>query len=342
MPLAAEPPSPGNELPRRQTVFFVRHAESRWNRAQADYALMSMMWENDHGLTEDGRRQAEELRRRLGSARDLLASGAEGRVGGEAEAKWVHQLLNPDKVYSSPFTRAVSTASLALRDLVREDRPLVLLKEARESKNIGGADSTGVAVGQEIRDRVEDELRMLYEEDGETVQNEAVEEFRRMALDVSDVEEPWWGGYLGDSEDHLHERIDALMSRLRQTRGSLPGGGGVSVLVGHSLFFRSLFARHLGGAAEAEDLQWVEDSLQMYVLPFCGIVGATFEWDEVGNSRILEARPLLGTQLQVAKPIVTPPAIVASELQAREGGSLQKLVPLYCACGRQGETCLSQ
>jgi len=337
---AADAGSPiaDERLPMRQTVFFVRHAESRWNRAQADYALMSMMWENDHGLTQEGRLQAEELRRRLRSARECLEAGDVSRLGGEVEGKWLQQLVNPDAVFSSPFTRAVCTSCIALRDLVRRQVPMVLIKEARESKNFGGADSTGVAVGEEIRDRVEEELRALYEEEEAPLRDAALKDFSSLPLDVSDVSEPWWGGYLGDAEDHLNERVDALMSRLRGTRGNLPCGGGSTVLVGHSLFFRTVFARYLGGRDAAQSSPSVEESLQQYVLPFCGVVGATLEWDEAGNCCIVDARPLLGTQLKI--PTMIAPPISGDVGGVSPGPRPMRHAPLLCACGRHGESCL--
>ena len=43
---------------------------------------------------------------------------------------------------------------------------MVFLHQAREHKRLGGADSTGVACGEEIRQRVREEMYGLYEERG--------------------------------------------------------------------------------------------------------------------------------------------------------------------------------
>ena len=94
---APEPVSPV-DLPTEQVVFLVRHAESRWNAAQANMSPMGMIWENDHGLSQEGRHQAEELRRKLAEAKEHLPRNAE-------KAKWLTRLFSPDVVALAHFAR---------------------------------------------------------------------------------------------------------------------------------------------------------------------------------------------------------------------------------------------
>lgn len=323
------------ELPRRQLVFFVRHAESRWNRAQADYAPISMFWENDHGLSEEGRLQAEELRRRVATAGQRAPPEAASNNGCQnmAEAYWLRHFLQPDVVYCSPFTRAICTACIGLQDILPHGKELVLMREAREQKNLMGADSTGIATGEDIPPRIEAELSQLYEAAGEESQRRAVEDFRAVRVDVAGVCEEWWGGLAGDGEEEIHERIAALAARLRATRGSLPGGGGTTVLVGHSLFLRTVFQTFLGEAAHKWDAPWVAESLKVHVLPLCGVVATCFEWDEAGSARIVAAAPVLGTRLTHAEPIPSATSLPLASIQRG---------PLHitgCVCARKGAEC---
>mmetsp|Transcript_22331 Transcript_22331/g.76474 ORF Transcript_22331/g.76474 Transcript_22331/m.76474 type:complete len:338 (-) Transcript_22331:57-1070(-) len=322
------------DLPHSQWVIFIRHAESRWNRAQADYSIVGLLSENDHGLSEDGRLQAEELRRRVRVVDKLLAVDEgdddedvrkdDGSLGSTTPVQWTRLLLKPDRIYSSPFTRAVCTACIGLGDLLSDERPLVLLREAREQKNIGGADSTGVAVGEEIPVRVASELKDLYE--GLSEQEVVVEEFRGLQVDVSSCREEWWGAMTGDEEDLIRARVAAVVDQLRRTRGSQPGGGGVAILVGHSLFLRTIFQSFLISGEHRDSMPvGVADALCYSLLPFCGVVATRFEWDEAGTPKIREALPLLGTQLR-------PPDLSSS----RGGGVMGSLSQLTgCACSRK-------
>jgi len=137
------------------------------------------------------------------------------------------------------------------------------------------------------------------------LQREALQAVQGLPIDVSEVGDVWWGGYTGESQRDLDERIDSLLHRLRQTRGTLAGGGGASIVVGHSHFFRALFRTLLCGVALETIDPLIAESLQANVLPCCGILAATLEWDKFGDCRIVEARPLLGTLLRAAKPIDT-------------------------------------
>lgn len=308
-----------SKLPTQQRVFFLRHAESRWNRAQDSYALISMLWENDHGLSEDGRRQAEALRRHIREVVEL------GKCPPE-EKPWVEAFTKPDVVYTSPFTRAVQTAAIGLRDLLPACRRLVVMPEARERKNgPGSVDSTGLATGEAIRDRVAGELWDLYAEDGPMGQEAAVQDFKSIDLDASAAEDEWWGGFAGDSEEEHQERLRAFVEKLRHVRGSDSGGGGVSVVIGHSHFFKAVLnaciheekvetkdcvCEHIadGCSNTSTDLSAgplynpsVNELLRSQLMPYCGIVGLRFVWGQDGEGRIVEAMPILGTQLAVPR-----------------------------------------
>jgi broad specificity phosphatase PhoE len=157
-----------------KTVYLIRHGESRWNNAQSQHAVHKMVKECDHGLSTVGFTQAEDLARKILEAQQKLAEDiveADGvkYAGGDAdeedeETKEVRQFLEARMVMSSPLTRAIQTCLIGLQHHpTLRANGVKLVKEAREVKNVGGMDSLGKAVGEEIRDRVLEELRTQYE-----------------------------------------------------------------------------------------------------------------------------------------------------------------------------------
>jgi len=293
------------DTPSEQLVFFIRHAESRWNRAQANGDLISLLWENDHGLTEDGLRMAAALRQRIRATRE-----AQKGAGGKAD--WASHFMSPDIVFSSPLTRALETTCVALKDVVAS-KGVVVMREAREQKNsFGSVDSTGVAVGERIRDRVQEDLRAVLEAAcqglGETPEaptdrdladaRESLEALATLPLDTSGVEDEWWGPLTGDHESDLDERVQAFFGRLRLTRGTAcSGGGGTAIVVGHSHFLRTVFGAHLADCPSMSPDSWRFNSLRKRVVPYCAVVGCRIRWDQDGQASIVEAVPLFGTEL---------------------------------------------
>lgn len=283
----------GKPLPPEQLVFFVRHAESRWNAAQASLSAVGMLCENDHGLSEEGKLQAEALREKVQAAKEKLLKA--GTPQAAAPEDWERLLLDPDVVYSSPFTRALQTACIGLKELFPGSCRLAVMREAREHKRLGGADSTGIACGEAIRDRVRDEIRYLYENedaDSDSKTKASVKDFDEIQLDTSSVVEEWWGPLMGESQEDMEDNIQNLMDRLRRTKGRLATGGGAAVLVGHSLMIRSIFQYFMKPGACAHSA-----TLRTKVIPCCGVVGVRIVWDEMGRPCIEDAMPMLGTVL---------------------------------------------
>lgn len=241
---------------------------------------------------------------------------------------WLEPLVKPDLVYSSPFTRAIETAVIGLRDVLPEDR-VVLMREAREQKNFGGADSSGVAMGDAICTRVEEDLRGLYEASCRPEEAEvAVKSFQGVTLDTSNVRDEWWGPLTGDAPSDLLIRIEAFVKRLRLTRGGAAGtGGGSAIVVGHSLFLRTLFQtlivpRPGPTPPAAGDIAL---SLRTELLPYCAVIGTVIEWNPKGWARIVEVAPLLGTKLAPA------------EFDEWRGGGDAHVAG--CVCGRGKGSC---
>merc|ERR1719473_2355293 len=101
-PGAAErlPPPPEGS----KTVYFVRHAQSRWNLAShRPWRMARELFRVDHPLTAKGHQQALALR---GAA--FTGPAASGALEG---------LKGASVVYTSPYTRAVQTALTGLLPL---------------------------------------------------------------------------------------------------------------------------------------------------------------------------------------------------------------------------------
>lgn len=328
---AADPQEPtSSRLPTRQLVFLVRHAQSRWNKAQEEMNFVEMMQENDHGLSDLGRQQAELLQGFVAAGRQELDTEPEVPVPEDGTGDWrafAHQrFFKPDVVYSSPFTRAICTAVIGLKETFPKEEELIVLREAREQKNMGGADSTGNAVGEEIYVRLEEDVIGIYAHQPKEALDAAVRKLQSTSLDLSGVQEAWWGGPFGDPKLLIRTRIHELVARLRQTRGSLPGGGGVATLVAHSLLFRSLFKSNLG-FGEGEEQQNFFRTMALHSVPFCGVVGVLLEWDDCDAPRIAQAFPMFGTELLPAQETdQEAPSLIAGAIRS-------------CACTSPKDPC---
>lgn len=369
-------------LPDTQLVFFLRHAESRWNRAQTQRNIVQMIAENDHGLSKSGRRQAEDLRQsiqrilrveeasiRAEALATMEEEGGPSRLSrhsfkqepasslAEAEendaAKVVkpkshradppsaleqemqRYFMHPDAVLCSPFTRAITTGCLALPEILPNSR-MQLVKEVRERKNLGGMDSTGVAVGDDIPKRIEEELNYLYGDVEEGERDRVLADFHSVVLDVSEVMDEWWGGMMGDDESIIFEHAIELMGRVRRTRGSMQGGGGTTIVVGHSLTFRTVFQSCLPKPADPDSHEAkVVKSLKTNIIPCCGVIGMLFTWDELGIPSIVKVIPVMGTELTPAEEDDVEEAEDLHEM-LRKVRERQTRASLNCSCGRRG------
>lgn len=233
-------------------MFFVRHAQSKWNRhledirrapqilsdpSQAKPALQGAValtkeisqgliqeGHTDHKLSELGEKQARELR---------AAMAEEAQQKGRDRPAYYEHLLTGLPVYCSPMLRAVQTAHLALP----EDAgwgPIILLKDAREVfSNWAERDCVGVVAGRGIVERAmqECELPGLAE---------------RVDWSQSDCEEGQWWSATVEAEYAVNERLDALLRRLLDE-----DKGKSCICVTHSNLIRRLMMRHGAVGCEA-------------------------------------------------------------------------------------------
>lgn len=278
----AAPPRPATK-----TVFLVRHGQSHWNRAQEDMDLGGLAG-FDHGLNEAG----------VSESRDLNRRWREAASGSPAERAWARAT----RVYSSPLTRAVTTAAVALHGhpaLEGDGGRLVLLSSAREVKGIGGMDCVGVASGaEEVARRALLELGAVVGED----------EARRVmcAVDANDCTSPWWTPATSrDSRREVRQRLRNFWEAIQFD------GHACSIVVGHSNFGRELCRHYLGpGVSDA-----LGDRLRAKKLQNAGVVALTVSFE--GVEPVVTAAELvfgstLADEAEAPPPDPVPMAALAS------------------------------
>eukprot|EP00811_Abedinium_folium_P000553 NODE_10507_length_1346_cov_7.348646.p1 GENE.NODE_10507_length_1346_cov_7.348646~~NODE_10507_length_1346_cov_7.348646.p1 ORF type:complete len:349 (+),score=85.44 NODE_10507_length_1346_cov_7.348646:88-1134(+) len=290
--------------PASQYVFFIRHGESRWNKAQSGANLVGMWGEHDHGLSERGRDEAESLRSRIAAATIINPSDRQDvseqqqqeqqQQQQQHDSKWYKEFLKPDYLISSPFTRAMSTTAIALRDLEPASGKLTVWRSAREHRNNCATDTVGTAVGHAIKEHLFAELQELHSTAGlNDLGHEVAAKLELTSVDVSDVEDAWWAEG-PEVLEAAEARLEVFMRQLRAL-----GSRTSTIVVGHSIFFMQAFQTHINNSAMAASLDLVA-ALQMNYIPCCGVVGVRLEWDENGSGCIVDALPLFGTVLMPA------------------------------------------
>mmetsp|Transcript_9759 Transcript_9759/g.28868 ORF Transcript_9759/g.28868 Transcript_9759/m.28868 type:complete len:517 (+) Transcript_9759:55-1605(+) len=259
------------ELMDQRTVFFVRHGESVWNKAQDSLQLHEMARTTDHPLSAKGRKQAEALAAHL------------ARAAREHNAA-LEQLLRPDAVYVSPLTRAVQTAVIALGPTLTQPGglgELSLMANAREKLNLGGLDSRSTKLGADVLQSSLDELQLLYhgEEAG------VLDMFSQLRFDTREVQDCWWSEGAAEPKKLLEERMREFMCQLLYSRHRCV------VVVGHSHFFRSVFRDYMCEMFSAQNPGLVRELTSKKIMN-CGVARV-----ELDPSRGVSGGPIIGVEL---------------------------------------------
>lgn len=282
----------------RRCIFLIRHAQSRWNEAREARNYPGLM-AFDHPLTSEGIKQCEELRGKwLEACRlsngdhqpeqgdlievggmDNLSDPREG-AGDSDEALWAKAFARADLLVSSPLTRAVETAVVALEG--HQERKLRLQPNAREAKGRGGLDSVGKCMGREIVRRCEEKLK-------ESMGPERAREcLASWTIDTEECESEWWTGPDdADSDEEVDERVRDLLQCLCFS-AETPASS--AVVVGHSNLFLRL-CRTLG----------IQETI-MGKLGNAGIVGIDVAFGSHGDARALDYRLMFGSSTYPPSP----------------------------------------
>jgi len=207
--------------PKEKWLYLIRHGQSKWNAAKREFDLLTAFGIIDHGLTKLGAQQAEELRQKLKEPQFA-----------RTDNPMYTGFYNANKVYSSPLTRAVESAVLALRDhpQVKNDG-IHLLADAREKRSLMGMDCTGQFRGKDIIPHIHSEFKDLFgEEMGDDVKN--------VDIRPNDSVHRWWNSK-GESRSAFAERIDQMMKNIMYDDSDSV------IVVCHSMVIRHIFKSYL-------------------------------------------------------------------------------------------------
>ena len=311
--------TPGRENPftSRSTMYFLRHGESKWNQAQAQFDAIGMLSDVDHPLDAAGVKQCQEFNQ-------TWKSEAQRREDSEATDADLDDFLSADAIYSSPLCRAAQTCLIALdghpalgADATKPQ--LTLLSSAREVKKVGGMDTVGGHVGDAILDSVKAQTSaILGAEETETIMG-------HVEVDPYDTMDAWWTGAEDrDNDKHMRARFYGFASSLRFSHRS-----GLSdkptIVVGHSLFLREFCTYFMDpDLADADPLAM---KLTQFKLANACMVKLDLEFDDAALDeivRIVGVTPMFGMQFHSKENDDAP-----------TGGS--SLADTLCCCWRRPE-----
>jgi len=211
--------------PTKKTVFFVRHGESTWNAAQDGMLqegqiqnIGEMMESRDNELSTDGIEQVMGLRNKVSAIADGTNTTA---TDGEKD------FLTAQAIYMSPLTRAVQTGLIGAAPVVQSLRKARLMPNAREKRNLGGKDTSGSEVGEDIMLRV-------YECTAMSLPEADARALCTLDVDITEVQHKWWNEN-AENNATVTARMHDFLAQLRYSEEA-------SILVaGHSHYFREIF-----------------------------------------------------------------------------------------------------
>jgi broad specificity phosphatase PhoE len=276
------PAGPASE---KMTLFFIRHGESQWNKAQEGNDFYAMMKRVNHPLSATGVAQCQGFAKQVREQQLLseeAAAGSSSGGGGQALGEQPHpryqDFASADMVFASPLTRATQTALITLEGhATLADQGMVLLASAREKKNVGGQDTVGDKTDGSIMETVDAELRA---KDGSGLDSAQVDALLTAVkppgkaapacwhpaalvpkVDVHDCVSPWWTpGTDVDTDVEMQHRFSSFFSTLRYYSGKIgwrspavPGRQKQIIVVGHSHFIRELCKGYMDAELAGKD-----------------------------------------------------------------------------------------
>ena len=225
--------------PAVKRVFFIRHGQSEWNRATEETYRVPDMLAFDHPLSEAGISEACGLKLAIDRA------AKPGPQSTAAEILEVNEFLGAPLVVSSPLTRALQTAMVALRDHPAvKQRGVVLRSDARELKNTLGLDTISSTKGEAVATRAKRKCQQspaLFDSvlaSGRKAGSAAARAVRSIEVDGRDARGQWWSYLESPEEKAAHVAMLVRLVRMAPHR--------TLVVVGHSLLFRAMMAAYAG------------------------------------------------------------------------------------------------
>eukprot|EP00298_Acanthocystis_sp_HF-20_P015701 c21231_g3_i2.p1 GENE.c21231_g3_i2~~c21231_g3_i2.p1 ORF type:complete len:411 (+),score=168.36 c21231_g3_i2:49-1233(+) len=260
-----------NTFPTKKKLFFVRHGESKWNKAQADMDVSAMLSETDHALDDEGVNQALGLEEKLSNPSTQFT-------------KEENDFLSADIIFSSPLTRAAQTALIGLNPILQKKKIIHLKPNLREKRNFGGRDSSGKKIGNKVPKRILKSLSQFFILKGK------MKDYQQVQFNTFEVNFKWWL----DHKESNEEVESRLYEFLMQTR-FIPEEK--IIFVGHSHFFRELCKIHIHSSFESKDPNLTKN-LQEKIVQNCGVVALEVDFADRDPRLIRDVKLLFGSNVK--------------------------------------------
>eukprot|EP00013_Stygamoeba_regulata_P027698 CAMPEP_0177658384 /NCGR_PEP_ID=MMETSP0447-20121125/16772_1 /TAXON_ID=0 /ORGANISM="Stygamoeba regulata, Strain BSH-02190019" /LENGTH=557 /DNA_ID=CAMNT_0019162967 /DNA_START=76 /DNA_END=1749 /DNA_ORIENTATION=+ len=261
--------------PLRKTVFFIRHGESKWNKAQEDRDLKTMSTMTDHPLNEVGIQQAKTLQEKV--AQCIREPSQYGENSSE------RLFIDATQAFCSPLTRAIETCLIGTAPVLAKLGKLTLLANAREKRNFGGKDSSGDVKGADILTKVKESLaEFLGEEDATKLTS--------VDIDLSEVQSRWWTDS-AENGDEMESRISEFLNVLQFSPHR------VIIVTGHSHFFREILGKYQHPSLTSQFPAQAE-KLHHVVMENCGVVRVDFDFRSQLENSVVGLEPVFGSKMK--------------------------------------------
>lgn len=229
-----------------KTIFFVRHAESHWNRWQRTLLPSSFRNTVDAPITARGYQQActlQQALRRAGASTNARRTSGDGG----ADASLLSRLTEAEHAWISPLTRCLQTALVGLLPLYEQPPDegaakggglaLTLKPIVREQKSFGW-DNIGAARGDGCRARACRKLQKL-----KLAPKADMAAMLAVSLDAREAQRSWWTRTVESRAKARARALELLHALLRSEHSTV-------IVVSHSNFLRELFAATLSANEE--------------------------------------------------------------------------------------------
>lgn len=182
--------------------------------------------------------------------------------------EYMNLFIHADAIYSSPLTRALQTAVLSMDGHpATKAGGITLYSVIREVKRMGGLDTVGVAIGENIELRLRTELASM-------IGREKTDAAISFPIDFNDTLQPWWTP-LADHETEAEQqaRVREFLTFLRYCDAQIP------VFVGHSLFFKAFYSKRVSSRL-LKNRQQLSENLKKFKLSNASMLAVTVNFTD--------------------------------------------------------------
>lgn len=190
------------------------------------------------------------------------------------------ELLSVEGIISSPLTRAFQTCMIAAHPVTKTGKTIFLQPSCREKRNLGGRDSAGDCIGQEILIKAKTNcVEHLGQETANTI-------FDNYKYDFAEVEKKWWTDV--EVMNVFRRRLYDFIQRIRFCNFEK------ILVVGHSHFFRALLCEHMH---PTNPTSYIAHEMKKKVIANCAVARVHFDFLNHPTEFVNDVEMMFGTGL---------------------------------------------